>query len=407
MTSIPIRPSSPPLALGSLPSWEDQIRKLLPVGEQLLENWARPDLTEEEKQDQYILGLAMLSNGYLGHVFVDPKRPMFVPLWNIAYNQGGPNPDFIYGYTAIDADGVYRISGYRGTNRFTEFSQMNKRLYHQLEEQRNPNPLTNDLDQLNIGPDGYFSVILSAERPAGYEGDWWPMKDNTQSIILRRCSTDWRNEVDSRVAIERLDPVETATWADVSQRWSELPQWIVGMISFMTDLVKWYREHHPTNGLELSKKITQIGGLPNQFYYDGIYQIDDDEALVVEVPLPEKCYYWQMLVADDRFCTVDWANRQTSINDRQAHMTGDNVFRTVVSKQDPGVPNWLDKEDNKWGILQMRFNRASEAPLAKVTRCKVADVRRHLPAETPVVTPEQRRQQLAARREAAQLRTFW
>jgi hypothetical protein len=71
------------------------------------------------------------------------------------------------------------------------------------------------------------------------------------------------------------------------------------------------------------------------------------------------------------------------------------------------VPNWLDKEDNKWGILQMRFNRANEAPLAICTRVKLAGVRAHLPPDTPVVTLEQRRQQLARRREAAQLRTFW
>lgn len=406
MTSIPIRTTTP-LAPGSLPGWEDQIRALLPVGQRLLDNWGRPDPSEEEKQDQWILGLAMLANGYLGHVFMDPKRPVFAPYWNIAFNQGGPNPDFIYGWSEVDSDGIYRISGLRGTNRFTEFTQVNHRLWPEIGKQKNLNPITNDLDQLTLAEDGYFSVILSAKRPEGYDGDWWELRQDTGALLLRRCSTDWRNEVDSKIAIERLDPVETATWSDVSKRWAELPEWIVGMISFMTDLVKWYKEHHPTNGLELSKKVTQLGGLPNQFYYDGIYEIDDDEALVVEVPLPRECYYWQMLVADDRFCTVDWMNRQTSVNDRQAVLDADRVFRTVVSKQDPGVPNWLDKEDNKWGILQMRFNRASDAPEAKVTRVKVADVRRYLPPETPVVTPEQRRQQLAARREAAQFRTFW
>jgi hypothetical protein len=407
MTSIPIRATDTPIPPGSLPSWEDQIKLLLPVGDKLLKNWARPNMTEEEKQDHYTLGLAMLSNGYLCHVFMDPKRPMFMPLWNIAYNQGGPNPDYTYSWASVDPEGVYRVSGFRGTNRFTELSQMNHRLFHPLDEQRNAKPITNDLDQLTLGDDGSFSVIISAERPAGYEGDWWQLSDETLMIILRRCSTDWRNEIDSRIAIERLDPVETASWTDVSQRWSELPDWITGMIFFMTDLVKWYREHHPTNGLELSKKITQIGGLPNQFYYDGIYQIDDDEALIVELPLPKTCRYWQILVADDRFCTVDWVNRQSSLNDRQARLDADGRLRAVVSKQDPGVPNWLDKEDNAWGILQMRFNKASDAPEAKVTKVKLADVRKHLPAETPVVTPEERKQQLAARREAAQLRTLW
>jgi len=407
MTSIPIRNTNTPIPPGSLPSWEDQIKLLLPVGQKLLDNWARPNLTEEEKQDQYTLGLAMLSNAYLGHVFMDPKRPMWVPLWNIAYNQGGPNPDYMYGWTEVDPDGVYRVSGLRGTNRFTELSQMNRRLYRSLDQPRGSAPITNDLDQLNIGADGYFSVILSGERPPGYTGDWWKLGPDTQAILLRRCATDWRNEVDSKLAIERLDPVDTATWVDTSKRFSELAEWITGMIFFMTDLVKWYREHHPTNGLELSKKVAQLGGLPNQFYYDGIYEIDDNEALVVEVPLPKTSRYWQILVADDRFCTVDWVNRQSSLNDKQARLDTDGKLRAVVSKHDPGVPNWLDKEDNKWGILQMRFNKASDAPAVKVTRVKLEDVRKHLPADTPNVTPEERRKQLAARREAAQFRTLW
>jgi hypothetical protein len=407
MTSIPIRTTSTPIPPASLPGWEEQVKLLLPVGEKLLQNWARPDLTEEQKQDQYCLGLAMLSNGFLCHVFMDPKRPMWTPLWNIAFNQGGPNPDYIYGWTEVDPNGVYRVSGFRGTNRFTELSQMNNRLWGTLENQHNSKPITNDLDQLSIGPDGYFSVVISAERPKSYDGDWWKLGSDTVAIVLRRCSTDWRNDIDSRIAIERLDPVETATWADVSKRISELPAWITNMVSFMTDLVKWYRQNHPTNGLELSKKITQIGGLPNQFYYDGIYQIEDDEALIVEVPLPKTSRYWQILVADDRFCTVDWVNRQSSLNDKQARLDADGKLRVVVSKHDPGVPNWLDKEDNAWGILQMRFNKASDAPEAQVKKAKLAEVRKHLPAETPTVTAEERKVQLAARREAAQLRTLW
>jgi hypothetical protein len=55
----------------------------------------------------------------------------------------------------------------------------------------------------------------------------------------------------------------------------------------------------------------------------------------------------------------------------------------------------------------MRFNKASDAPEPHVIRVKVADVRRHLPPETPVVTQQERRKSLADRREAAQFRRTW
>ena len=46
-----------------------------------------------------------------------------MPLWNYAFNQGGPDPDYVYSTTEVDPNGVYRISGYRGTTRFVEITQ--------------------------------------------------------------------------------------------------------------------------------------------------------------------------------------------------------------------------------------------------------------------------------------------
>ena len=55
-------------------------------------------------------------------------------------------------------------------------------------------------------------------------------------------------------------------------------------------------------------------------------------------------------------------NRQSSLNDAQAHIDRDGWFRAVISRLDPGVPNWLDKGDYPWGIIQMRWNLASVCP---------------------------------------------
>jgi hypothetical protein len=156
-----------------------------------------------------------------------------------------------------------------------------------------------------------------------------------------------------------------------------------------------------------STKIDSMGGLPKQAYYDGIHEIDDTEALIIETALPKQCRYWQALVADDRFCTVDWVNRQSSLNDAQAHIDSDGTFRAVVSRLDPGVPNWLDKADHPWGVIQMRWNQASDYPDPTITKVPFADVRAHLPADTPTVTPGERVAQLRARREGAQLRRIW
>lgn len=393
-----------------LPTWAEQMRALEPVGQNLMAKWRPDGATPAEVQDMNKLALSMLAAGYLCRVYTEPTRPVFTPLWNYAFNQGGPDPDYVYSAVEIDATGVYRLSGFRGTSRFVDLSQMGSLMMGVPEEGPPSAPLTitHDLDDLSIDESGHFSVLLSTERPAGHDGDWWELDPSARRLLMRRCSCDWIAEVDARVAIERLDdrghdmtPEETAL------RMSDMAAWIEGMITFDMDLVRYYREHHGINTLLRSTKIVSLGGLPQQAYYDGIHEITDDEALIIETDLPEECRYWQALVADDRFCTVDWVNRQSSINDTQAHIDSDGRFRAVISKRDPGVPNWLDKADYSWGIIQMRWNRASDHPDPTIKKVPLAEVRQHLPEDTPVVSPYERDRLLALRRQGAQFRRIW
>ena len=394
----------------ALPSWADQMRALECVGENLIAKWRPDGATDAELQDMNKLALSILSEGYLCRVYTDAKRPVFMPLWNYAFNQGGPDPDYVYSTAEIDTAGVYRISGYRGTQRFVEITQQG---FDMMSPQDmgagGPVPHTHDLDDdVTVDGEGYFSVVLSATRPDGYDGDWWELGEGTRRLLMRRCSCDWTHEVDARVAIERLDDNGIdMTPEEIARRFSDLAAWIEGMIGFDMQLVRYYREHHGVNTFLRSTKVDEMGGLPKQAYYDGIHEITDDEALILETPLPAQCRYWQALVADDRFCTIDWVNRQSSLNDAQAHIDRDGWFRAVISRRDPGVPNWLDKGDYPWGIIQMRWNHANEYPDPTIKKVPLTDVRAHLPADTPVVTPEARAESLRRRREGAQLRRIW
>ncbi|MGP0031865.1 MAG: hypothetical protein ACLPVF_15325 [Acidimicrobiales bacterium] len=393
----------------ALPSWSDQMRALDRVGPNLLARWRPDGATEAEEQDMNKLVLSILAEGYLCRVYTDARRPVFMPLWNYAFNQGGPDPDYVYSTAEIDPVGTYRVSGYRGTSRFVEITQQAFDMVSpvMMSAGKTVNR-TLDLDDLTMGNDGSFSVVVSAVRPGDHTGDWWELDSNAHRLLMRRCSCDWTHEVDARVAIERLDdPGGDMSPAEIGRRFSELAEWIEGTIEFDMQLVRYYREHHGVNEFKRSQWIDDKGGLPRQAYYDGIHEIDDDEALILETELPESCRYWQALVGDDRFCTVDWVNRQSSLNDTQAHIDGDGRFRAVISRRDPGVPNWLDKGDYPWGIIQMRWNLASSYPDPTITKVPFAERRDHLPADTPTVTPEERRAHLRRRREGAQLRRIW
>lgn len=405
----------------ALPSWEQQLTALTSVAPDLVSKWGRPDPSEDELQDMNHLALAILAEGYLCSVNMDPNHPTWAPLWNIAFNQGGPVPDFVYMHTEINPEGTYRISGYRGTSRFVDFTL--RAGYHLVPKSARrptavgtmndtaPMPAYN-VDDLDIDESGYFSVTLSAQRPEG-GGDWWELPANARTILMRKCACDWSNEVDARVAIDRIDEFEERytpmSAEEMARRFSDLGEWVNDTISFDMELAQYYRDNHPTNGIERSK-VCGAGtgvGLQDQVYHDGTYELADDEVLVIETDLPKQSRYWQVLVADDRFCTVDWMNRQSSLNDAQAMVDSDGRLRAVISAQDPGVPNWLDKADNAWGVIQLRWNRASDFPTPVATKMLLSELRNFLPDDTPVVTPAERRELLLKRRQGAQLRQLW
>jgi hypothetical protein len=393
-----------------LPSWADQMKALERVGDELCAAWRPDGVTEAERQDMYRLALSILSCGYLCRAYTNARRPEWMPLWNIAFNQGGPVPDYVYKTTEIDPNGVYRISGHRGTSRFVEITQQAVDMFSPelLKKRSGGAPASHDLDELRIGDDGTFGVILSAERPADHDGDWWPLDSRTVRLLMRNCCADWSREIDARVAIERLDDTgEDLSPEEFARRFSDMADWIVGMITFDMVLVRYYREHHGINTLLRSGLMDEMGPLPVQVYYDGIHEIDDDQALIIETELPKRCRYWQALVADDRFSTIDWVNRQSSLNDAQARIDGDGRFRAVISSGDPGVPNWLDKGNVRWGVIQMRWNKASDHPDPSIQKVRFSEVRKHLPADTPLVTPAERRAQLRTRRVSAQMRNLW
>src|SRR3546814_9457088 len=72
---------------------------------------------------------------------------------------------------------------------------------------------------------------------------------------------------------------------------------------------------------------------------------------------------------------------RSSLNDAQARVDKDGLFRAVISAQDPGVPNWLDTAGNASGAVQGRWLDCSDKPIPDTRVVKVKDIRKYLPAE--------------------------
>ena len=228
-------------------------------------------------------------------------------------------------------------------------------------------------------------------------------------LLVRLVGSDWGKEVEPTLSIERLDvraarPRPAAATLEANLR--SIPASAGFIAPLLVDRPQKLRAEGYVNKLK-DVDFSQMGGLAGQVYYEGVYELKDDEALIVETPLPERCTYRSLILTNEIYETIDWYNNSSSLNAAQAPADEDGVVRIVVSARDPGVRNWLDTAGYPTGVIQGRWMECSSKPVPTVRKVALADVRKSLPAATPPISAEARDQQIRDRRAALQQRPLW
>lgn len=387
----------------TLRPWAEYVDLLKPSGDLLKLTWRPNDL--EYRADLYRQLVMNISYAYFQYFQSNETHPEFMPLWNSVYLLQ-PNPDDVYYYAPLDGKLSYRIVGDRGSIHMLHF-QFGKGMMGMVYP---PGKQISFLDgsELKVDANGKFEFIASAEKPKGYTGVWHQIDPGTDFIMVRMRSYDWGNEADARMAIECLDapplkrrmpPEEIAERLEgaltLSERWSRL--WF----EYQLDLLK-----------RIGKNVFELNafegmGLQNQFYWTAIFDFEPGEALIVETDLPKVRPYWNVQLNDPYFNAVEYVYRQASLNGHTARVDADGKFRAVLALEDPGVPNWLDPAGFKQGTIFGRWTQCDSAPVPALKKVPLKDVRKHLPADTPVVSAEERAKVLRERRIGAQLRRRW
>jgi hypothetical protein len=387
------------------PSILDYVGDLDQATAELANTW-RPD-DPAYLADLHRQTLMNLSYGYFAWFHADAEHPDWAPLWNPVYTCQ-PNPDDIYLYCPIRGDLTYRVSGSRGTTRRLTFS-LQKALPGFARTLPEMATHMTDLDDrdLTLGPDGEVELILSAERPKGYAGDWGRIDPEADSLLVRYRSWDWAGERDPQLSIECLDPVGPKPRLapdEIARRMRLLAQFPGNMTRVFFEMQNGVREWVGVNVFEPVRYPT---GLTKQVYWPAVFELEDGEALIVETEMPKVTPYWNIQLNDPYFNAIEYVYRQSSLNGASAVIDADGRFRAVVALEDPGVPNWLDPGGFKQGTIYGRWYDTDSYPTPTIRRVPLAKLRDHLPADTPAVTPERRAEQTRARVRAAQRRRRW
>jgi hypothetical protein len=397
----------------SVAGWDELIDKLRDLPDRMLAKLPEPMRSDPQiKQEAARLALEAISSQSLDALGSDGDHPQFLPSIGQIWNIGQPNADTIYRSAKLTPGGTYRLRGEIGSMRMAVITEAGPRP-PQIPGQTMPNlgpPRTvHDLNKLPVDAQGRYDVVLSSERPKAHTGEWWQISPTTNSLQLRLVSSDWAKEREPTLSIERLDvppqrPRPSA--ATLEARLRALPLAIDFIATLFVNHVDALRRDGFVNKLKVFDN-SQGGGLQGQFYYEGVYDLADDEALIISAKAPSQCLYRSLILTNELYETTDWYNNHSSLNDAQAPLDKDGVLRIVVSARDPGVPNWLDTAGHPTGIIQGRWTECNEHPIPEVVKVKAADVRKHLPPETGTVTPKQREEIIRERRSQLLHRAMW
>ncbi len=371
--------------------------------ELISETWRPND--PQYRAEVYQQIMMNLSSSYFSFFHADAEHPDWSPLWNPVF-RAQPNPDDIYYYTPIRGDLKYLVRGNRGTvTRLIFTTQYGKSgLLDDISQCGHANDI--DDTDFKVDANGEFELLFSIERPNGYTGNWAPIAREANVMMVRFRSQDWGNERDPHLTIECIDPVPPKRRLTPE----EIMSGIKLMARYPWRVTKLYFAMQ--NGIKQRVGInafepTKYAGMSKQVYWPAVFELNDDEALIIETELPAVRPYWNIQLNDPLFNAIEYVYRLSSINGATAKISSDGKLRAVVALQDPGVPNWLDPAGFNTGTIYGRWYGCDSNPLPTLKRIKLAELRTHLPSDTPVITVEQRTIELRDRVRAAQRRRRW
>jgi hypothetical protein len=350
--------------------------------------------------------MTSLSFAYFLYFHADAEHPDWGPLWNPVYTLQ-PNPDDIYLYCPIREDLSYRLAGNRGTVKMLLINTQGA--LPGLGDADHTGVRYADIDDRSLILDaaGNFEILISREKPSGHTGNWLPIKPGASVLMTRYRSYDWINEIDPVMSIQCLDPVGPKPRLSPEQIVERVKQMAAMPVAATSLFYAMQNQVKADVGINVFQPQKLGGALSKQFYIPAVFEYEDDEALIIETELPQQRHYWNFQLNDPYFNALEYVYRLSSTNGHFARLSSDGKFRAVLALKDPGVPNWLDTAGYKQGTIYGRWYDCDSCPTPTLKRVKFADLRNHLPADTPVVTPEERARELADRVAACQRRRRW
>ena len=447
-------------------AWDDMIKALQDARDAIDQPELMPaPATDRNLAEGYRYLMGYVHSAVERAFHADPDRPHFRNALSVITRSTIDNADAIYFYTPIDGRKSYRICGRAGDTRHWRGDQPTvdgrKAPYYVIFEttcgelpgdtgslmELQPGTKTQtgrlDSSSIAVSDDGSFEILLAPERPQGYSGNFIathkvsrkpPSNDSTKPtkryanyISGRQLFNDWEHEEAIHCEITQIGAegsharpyaaskaaAELRLFGDIVR--NQMHFWN----AFWTILMGTYGEREgsipgvafPRNSFNTVNAASGAtgGGQSTNLYAGGVFELEPDEALIIENHIRLQPQYVGFQVGNLWGESIEYANQIGSLNGHQMVADGDGVIRIVLAHTDPGVPNWVDTSGHREGFMTPRWTYSetpapADWPIVTAKKVPFSEVRQHLPEDTGVVTAQQRREQIAVRQRHVQKR---
>ena len=348
------------------------------------------------------------------------------------------NPDTIYRFTGVNYASQYVITG-----RMPENDP--KASFSVLTGLTGTTAAVLNADQLELGPDRTFVLTVSGDPAAPGQKNHLQITPDTTLIAIRDTLSDWNTQDPMGLAIQRtagpppslfaqfggfalpgIGPLVVqnqllTTLVSLIPPLPEVPPIVRGSLTAAL-MLRGISEESKYIKVATTDAVTGKPKAPNvftdpssnasflatQLQSAGYFQLADDQAMVLTVT-PNRAGYFVAPVTNDWTISGNYWDQQTSLNNTQAKPNPDGSYTLVVSPTQPtlagdtSVWNWVSTGGLNQGTMAIRFQSLDPndpaTPTVSSQVVALADLASVLPPGTVVVTPAERAEQLAARRQ--------
>ena len=263
---------------------------------------------------------------------------------------GIDNPDSVYRVIPISVDERYEIHGRVGDNRMTEN-------YFTLWDAN-----MGTVDVLNgrtmeVDSDGSFTITVDSD-PADGRPNHVQSTAAAHEFYIRDVLLNWDRDDPNHLAVERLGGPPSTPPRTLDEQADATAAMMAHFANFTGKLSHGIYKM-PPNHFNLAWSADKVGGMRNQVYVMGRFDLAPDEAFVVDVS-DGGAEYFTVPLSNIWGTTLDIVDRTGSLNKAQSVANEDGTYTYVISAVDPGVQNWIDSDGLSEGILTLRMAEFGE-----------------------------------------------